>query len=77
MLQTVNLPRWWLQDVEAEEGFENPMSAPRWLPVEQVLFIENGVWRGRTAKDERVRIEVDSELGVRLVGQEDETVDVF
>lgn len=77
MLQTVNLPRWWLQDVEAEEGFENPMRAPRWLPVEQVLFMENGVWRGRTAKDERIRIEVDSELGVRLVGREDETVDAL
>lgn len=77
MLHTVNLPRWWLQDVEAEAGYENPMPAPRWLPVEQVLFIENGVWWGRTAKDERIRIEVDSELGVRLVGREDETVDAL
>lgn len=25
MLQTVNLPRWWLRDIEAEDGFDPPM----------------------------------------------------
>lgn len=75
MLRTANLPRWWFKDVEPEHGFEAPRSAPRWLPVERVLFVENDVWCGRKAQGKPFTIEVSNEFGVRLIEREDEALD--
>lgn len=75
MLSTANLPRWWLKDVQAENGYEAPQSAPRWLPAEQVLYTDKGVWHGRTAQGKPITIEVNAELGVRLIEREDEALD--
>lgn len=67
MLRTVALPRWWLQNVEAADGYEPPFFAPRWLSVEQVLRVRGGRWCGRDTKSNHIEIEISKELGVRLL----------
>lgn len=66
MLRTVALPRWWLQNVEAADGYEAPFFAPRWLSVEQVLCVKGGRWCGQDAKNNRIEIEISRELGVQF-----------
>ena len=47
MLASVNLPRWWLEDLEPADEFLPVQPAPRWLPAERVLVVHDGVWQGR------------------------------
>lgn len=74
MLASVNLPRWWLEDLEPADEFLPVQPAPRWLPAERVLVVHDGVWQGRRAGGKTVTMKVDAELGVQLIEQEDECV---
>lgn len=71
LLHSASIPRWWLRDVEPDEGYEPVLQAPRWLSTEVVLFLIEGEWRGRDTKTGRaVRIVVDGEYGVRRLETE-------
>lgn len=70
MYRTVNLPRWWFKDITADEGYGFHSECPRWLPADVIMTLRDGIWSGKTAKDEAFQIKVDSETGVRRIEME-------
>lgn len=64
--QMVKIPRRWLKDVTAAEGFHPPEEpGPRWLPGVTVLRLHQGYWRGQGAKGKVRVIHDHPTLGVR------------
>lgn len=63
-LQTVSIPKWWLDGSTAVEGFRAPVLAPTWLSGTTVLFLHNGRWTGRTKGGGIFTIALDDTYGM-------------
>jgi len=64
LLESVNLPRFWLWGCQAQEGFLGLAEAPSWLPGYHVLRLRDAEWQGVDHKGRPVSVRDDADLGV-------------
>ncbi len=73
MLQSVNIPSWWLSGVVAQDGYIQPAQGPAWLRGTKVLRLKGGMWYG-IMNGKPVIIRDDWNLGLvyEKVGEDDQ-----
>lgn len=65
--QSVSLPRWWLKDVEPNEGYHDLERSPRWLTAERIIVAEDNEWCGIKPDGSPIKIVINEEVGVQLL----------
>jgi hypothetical protein len=64
LLQMVDLPAWWLQNLSPDDGFDPIQEAPRWLNRWQIVMMRNHEWRGHDLRNRVVALRDDLDLGL-------------
>jgi CRISPR-associated endonuclease/helicase Cas3 len=68
--QTVNVPKWWCNNIEAVAGYKPLEKAPGWLPGASILRLTDGCWKGRDQKGKIKVIKDDQRLGLIYLDEE-------
>jgi len=64
LLDSVNVPTWWLSDVTAAEGFEAISDGPGWLGGHGIIPMRNSRWEGVNKSGNQICIRFDPDLGL-------------
>ena len=64
LLDSVNIPTWWLSGVTPAEGFEPISDGPGWLGGHGIIPMRNSRWEGVNTSGNQVCIRFDPDLGL-------------
>jgi len=64
MLQTADLPAWWLRGLKAADGLTDIREGPRWLRGWAIIEMPDADWRGVDKQGRAVTLRDDPELGL-------------
>jgi CRISPR-associated endonuclease/helicase Cas3 len=64
LLDSVNVPTWWLSGVTPAEGFEPISDGPGWLGGHGIIPMRNSRWEGVNTSGNQVCIRFDPDLGL-------------
>ena len=64
LLDSVNVPTWWLSDATAAEGFEAISDGPGWLGGHGIIPMRDSRWEGVNTSGNQICIRFDPDLGV-------------
>jgi len=64
LLNSVNVPTWWLSGVTPAEGFEPISDGPGWLGGHGIIPMMNSRWEGMNTSGDEICIRFDPDLGL-------------
>lgn len=64
LINSVNLPTWWLSGLTPAEGFEPISDGPGWLGGHEIIPMRNSRWEGVNKSGNEICIRFDPDLGL-------------
>jgi len=64
LINSVNLPTWWLSGLTPAEGFEPISDGPGWLGGHGIIPMRNSRWEGVNKSGDEICIRFDPDLGL-------------